>query len=123
MLSDGAPPLPPTPAPVVLPLDAPVAEEVGTQGTTITATAELFDPRLSNQNGCDPAGCTAALTRVRKYQGFAACAMFYNNSGTEMRRVFLSAQGGDVFRGSYPRRSAEISLEGFRAHRIEALRC
>eukprot|EP00752_Nemacystus_decipiens_P014962 g13321.t1 len=31
--------------------------------STVTATADLYDPRLSNENGCDPDGCTAALTR------------------------------------------------------------
>lgn len=38
--------------------------EAGTLGT-VTPTAVLYDPRLGNANGCDPAGCTAALTRVR----------------------------------------------------------
>lgn len=59
-----APVASPTPAPVGLVRDEPAAEEVGTQGATITATAALFDPSLSADDGCDPAGCTAALTRV-----------------------------------------------------------
>lgn len=41
-----------------------VVVEAGTLGT-VTASAVLFDPRLGNSNGCDPDGCTAALTRVR----------------------------------------------------------
>eukprot|EP00752_Nemacystus_decipiens_P014961 g13320.t1 len=53
----------PTPAPVGLFLDEPEAEEVGTQGTMVTASTSLFDPSLSADNGCDPDGCTAALTR------------------------------------------------------------
>ncbi|CAM9582225.1 unnamed protein product [Ectocarpus fasciculatus] len=39
------------------------AQEIGTQDTTVTTTANLFDPDLSIDSGCDPAGCTAALTR------------------------------------------------------------
>lgn len=45
--------------------DATVVVEAGTLGT-VTASAALFDPRLGNSNGCDPDGCTAALTRVRQ---------------------------------------------------------
>ena len=37
--------------------------EAGTLGT-VTTTADLYDTHLSNENGCDPDGCTAALTRV-----------------------------------------------------------
>ncbi len=37
--------------------------EAGTLGT-VTATAALYDPSLGSANGCDPDGCTAALTRV-----------------------------------------------------------
>lgn len=38
--------------------------EAGTVGTVEVAAA-LFDPNDSTANGCDPAGCTASLTRVR----------------------------------------------------------
>lgn len=41
-----------------------VVVEAGTLGT-VTAMADLYDPRLGSENGCDPDGCTAALTRVR----------------------------------------------------------
>lgn len=44
--------------------DTTVVVEAGTLGTVV-ASAVLFDPRLGNSNGCDPDGCTAALTRVR----------------------------------------------------------
>lgn len=80
VLSDGvAPPPTPattTPAPVVAPVATPAPiptaptpdqvntpVEVGTIGT-VTTTAALFDPNLLADNGCDPSGCTAALTRV-----------------------------------------------------------
>ena len=64
-----------TPSPVVAPIatSAPTvatpeqlfsAREIGTIGS-VTATADLFDPNLADAGGCDPAGCTAALTRVR----------------------------------------------------------
>eukprot|EP00752_Nemacystus_decipiens_P007213 g6456.t1 len=83
VLSDGvAPPPTPTtttPAPVVAPVatTAPTATvpsptqvipavEVGTIGS-VTATADLFDPNLVADNGCDPSGCTAALTRDGDY--------------------------------------------------------
>ena len=33
---------------------------------TVTATADLYDPNPASANGCDPDGCTAALTRVRR---------------------------------------------------------
>ena len=32
--------------------------------TTVTAEAPLYDPSLSADNGCDPSGCVAGLTRV-----------------------------------------------------------
>ncbi|CAM9842773.1 unnamed protein product, partial [Ectocarpus sp. 8 AP-2014] len=70
------PPSPPTttPAPVFAPVATATptvatpeqlwsAKEIGTQDTTVTTTADLFDPALATDNGCDPAGCTAALTR------------------------------------------------------------
>lgn len=41
-----------------------VVVEAGTLGT-VTATADLYDARQSSEGGCDPDGCTAALTRVR----------------------------------------------------------
>lgn len=44
--------------------------EAGKLGT-VTATAELYDSRLGDTVGCDPGGCTAALTRVRTY--FSVC--------------------------------------------------
>ncbi|CAN0405209.1 unnamed protein product, partial [Ascophyllum nodosum] len=40
----------------------PVAVEAGTLGTVKTVAA-LYDTRLFGDNGCDPVGCTAALTR------------------------------------------------------------
>ena len=42
----------------------PVTVEAGTLGTVATAAA-LYDTRLVADGGCDPAGCTSALTRVR----------------------------------------------------------
>lgn len=66
-----------TPAPVFAPVGTPgptpeaqtpeqlfSAKEIGTIGT-VTVTADLFDPNTVENNGCDPSGCTAALTRVR----------------------------------------------------------
>lgn len=47
-------------------VDTNVVVEAGTLGTVV-ATAVLYDPRLGNSAGCDPDGCTAALTRVRTY--------------------------------------------------------
>lgn len=43
--------------------DDTVVVEAGTLGT-VTATADLYDARLSNDDGCDPDGCTADMTRV-----------------------------------------------------------
>lgn len=80
VLSDGVTPPPSptagTPAPVYAPVATPTptpvvptpeqlysAKEVGTVGT-VTTSATLFDPSLSEDDGCDPSGCTAALTRV-----------------------------------------------------------
>lgn len=37
--------------------------EAGTL-TTVAVNAPLYDSRLGAANGCDPSGCTAALTRV-----------------------------------------------------------
>lgn len=57
-----------TPAPVLAvptPEQLYSAKDVEDFGGTVTATAELYDPRTSAENGCDPAGCTADLTRVR----------------------------------------------------------
>ena len=48
--------------------DDAVVVEAGTLGT-VTATAALYDPRLGSANGCDPDGCTSALTRVRRVYG------------------------------------------------------
>ncbi|CAM9778380.1 unnamed protein product, partial [Hapterophycus canaliculatus] len=42
--------------------DDAVAVEAGILGT-VTTTADLYDTRLGNANGCDPEGCTAELTR------------------------------------------------------------
>lgn len=81
VLSDGVTPPPSpvttTPAPVFAPVGTPAptpepqtpeqlfsAKEIGTIGT-VTVTADLFDSRTAEENGCDPSGCTAALTRVR----------------------------------------------------------
>lgn len=44
--------------------DSGVAVEAGEVGT-VTATSDVYDTRLAAANGCDPEGCTAALTRVR----------------------------------------------------------
>ncbi|CAM9688654.1 unnamed protein product [Scytosiphon promiscuus] len=80
VLSDGvAPPPSPTtitPAPVFSPIGVPTpsptvatpeqlfaSRDIGLEDTTVTVTATLFDPSLSDDNGCDPAGCTADLTR------------------------------------------------------------
>ncbi|CAM9252749.1 unnamed protein product [Ectocarpus sp. 12 AP-2014] len=78
VLSDGvgfAPsPSTTTPAPVFAPVATPTptvatpeqlfsAKEIGTQDTTVTTTAYLFDPDLAVDNGCDSAGRTGALTR------------------------------------------------------------
>ncbi|CAB1119192.1 unnamed protein product [Ectocarpus sp. CCAP 1310/34] len=43
----------------VVVLDVVEAAEMG----TVTATADLYDTRLGDTVGCDPEGCTAALTR------------------------------------------------------------
>lgn len=43
-----------------------VVVEAGVLGSVTTA-ASLYDTRLSAANGCDPAGCTAALTRVSRF--------------------------------------------------------
>lgn len=42
------------------------AKEVEDIGGTVTATAALYDTRGLADGGCDPAGCTADLTRVRR---------------------------------------------------------
>ena len=40
------------------------AKDVEDIGGTVTATAALYDPNGLADGGCDPAGCTADLTRV-----------------------------------------------------------
>lgn len=35
--------------------------------TTVTVDAPLYDTRAGEEGGCDPAGCSGDLTRVRKY--------------------------------------------------------
>ncbi|CAM9109787.1 unnamed protein product, partial [Hapterophycus canaliculatus] len=45
---------------------AAAAVEAGTVGA-VTATAAIYDTRLAAANGCDPAGCSAALTRVSRF--------------------------------------------------------
>lgn len=64
VLSDGTPP-PPSPV-TPIPTPAPAAgteQEAGDVGT-VTATSDLYDTNLSGAGGCDPAGCSADLTRV-----------------------------------------------------------
>ncbi len=61
MLSDDASP-PPTPSPTAEQQSS--VEEVGAIGT-VAVTADLFDSRSADDNGCDPSGCKADLTRVR----------------------------------------------------------
>lgn len=74
------PPSPPTatPAPIFAPVATATptaatpeqlwsAKVIGTQDTMVTTSADLFDPSLATDNGCDPAGCTAALTRVMNH--------------------------------------------------------
>ena len=39
--------------------------EAGTLGT-VTTSASLYDTNVAAENGCDPAGCVAALTRVSR---------------------------------------------------------
>lgn len=33
--------------------------------TSVIVEAPLYDTNLSNENGCDPSGCVADLTRVK----------------------------------------------------------
>lgn len=49
--------------------------EAGTLGTVVAA-ATRFDTKLSDANGCDPAGCTASLSRVSREQRQAASMKF-----------------------------------------------
>lgn len=60
-----------TPSPVLAPTPAPASSTVVEIGTVSTAsvTATLYDPSLLEENGCDPSGCTATLTRVRFSRG------------------------------------------------------
>lgn len=44
------------------PVQAAVVEAASV--TDVTETASLYDLRVAADGGCDPAGCTAALTRV-----------------------------------------------------------
>ena len=60
---------PPSPT-TIIPTPAPTSrstigteQEAGDVGTVI-ATSDLYDTSLSGAGGCDPAGCTADLTRV-----------------------------------------------------------
>lgn len=47
---------------------APVAASLVDAGDIISvyASAPFFDTRLGDENGCDPAGCEAGLTRVSR---------------------------------------------------------
>lgn len=88
-----APVLPPTatttPAPVFAPVATPAptavvptpeqlysAKDVEDIGGTVTATAALYDPNLEADGGCDPAGCTAELTRVRRNRPRRRCTVW-----------------------------------------------
>eukprot|EP00903_Cladosiphon_okamuranus_P018639 g17154.t1 len=69
LVDDGTTPPPSPTTPIVTPTPTVAtpeqlysAKEVGTIGT-VTVAADLFDPKLYAANGCDPDGCTAALTR------------------------------------------------------------
>lgn len=63
--------------------------EAGTLGTVV-ATHTLYDTKLSDANGCDPAGCTASLTRVRFRERHAVTeAAAVNYVFTTYRRMVL----------------------------------
>lgn len=55
--------------------------EAGTLDTVV-ATDTLYDTNLSDANGCDPAGCTAFLTRVK-----SQASSFVMSSGGENAHV------------------------------------
>lgn len=44
--------------------------------TSVHSIAPLYDDRLGNEDGCDPAGCIGALTRVRN-----SCSLFQRSVG------------------------------------------
>eukprot|EP00903_Cladosiphon_okamuranus_P010016 g9498.t1 len=64
--------------------------EAGTLGTVV-ATDTLYDADLSDANGCDPAGCTASLTRV--YVD-GALVTTWTSSGTTRAFENISLFGG-----------------------------
>lgn len=87
---------PSTPAPT--PYSEPA--EVG-MVSTVTATATLFDQSLSADNGCDPSGCTAGLTRVshnrspnvcmRPDHVFVATVSCFSHGNNKPRDIFVRA--------------------------------
>ena len=88
VLPDGTTPPPspttpiPTPAPVAGTTPAPASPTTGTEQEagevgTVTATSDLYDTNLSGAGGCDPAGCSADLTRVSMHGDMSWFSLFY----------------------------------------------
>ena len=79
-----------------------VLVEVGTVAT-VTATAALYDQNLADENGCDPSGCGAGLTRVSHNRRYG---MYLRHAG--MGASFWPQQRRASYLGDHSR--AEISL-------------
>lgn len=65
--------------------------EAGTLGTVV-ASDTLFDANLSDANGCDPAGCTASLTRVSRFTRvkMSKSCLRMRRITTRVREMYLS---------------------------------
>ncbi|CAM9688722.1 unnamed protein product [Scytosiphon promiscuus] len=124
-------PAPITPSPVFAPVATPTpvvptpeqlyaAQEIGAVGT-VTTSATFFDPSLSEDDGCDPSGCTAALTRDGDYAGSSrwSCAPKLGGDGDtctisydlgqvySLARVMLA-----MYKGTERQTTVEVRVDG-----------
>ncbi|CAM9160508.1 unnamed protein product [Ectocarpus sp. 4 AP-2014] len=137
VLSDGvvSPPSPSTttPAPVFAPVATPsptptvptpeqlfAAKEIDEIGA-VTTTATLFDPSLLADNGCDPSGCTAGLTRDGDYATSSrwSCAPKLGGDGDsctisyDLGQVYNLAQIRlAMYKGDERQVTAEVRVDG-----------
>ncbi|CAN0441059.1 unnamed protein product, partial [Ectocarpus sp. 12 AP-2014] len=88
---------------------------------TVTAVADLYDPSLSAENGCDPSGCVAELTRdgdATSLESRWSCQPALGDAGSECRITYglgiqyqLSALNIAMYKGDERTRTLDISID------------
>ncbi|CAM9252697.1 unnamed protein product, partial [Ectocarpus sp. 12 AP-2014] len=88
---------------------------------TVTAVADLYDPSLSAESGCDPSGCVAELTRdgdATSLESRWACKPALGDAGSECRITYglgiqyqLSSLNIAMYKGDERTRTLEISID------------